>query len=634
MAPAIRSTELRLSYPLYALDFDPQDADCLVVGGGGGPARSGVGNKISVLDTSHEEALQIVSEIELSRDEDSVNTLAVGSRGNDSALLYAGINSAEEDLKKGKNEHFRVFAADLPTKDKTEPKIAELSRSALFSTTDPDTYQRLLRISGQIGAAATGTIGSSKASQIAVFDIPAATSASPSPRLRGKVELVKEATDMDLMQISDDEHQLVYCNDYDICTMIIGKTTSSGPHTIFTIPHDESSGAKHRPTFRCIRSLTADFVLAVANVPKAGGVVLQGYRLPKPSDLGKEGKEGKSRLAMSGHLPKSIPRATGLAVRNLSPPATPSAKQADTQFVIAVTGQDSSITLYTLEHQSIGDINLIANLHPVTTLKGVHLGPISGLTFSPFTPPTKPPSSSKEPLQLKLASIGSMGNTCVVHSLPIELLSSTTTTTTSNNKNNDDNNNNNNNKQPAASTTRYVLALKSLAPSGRSFFLGCALFAAFLALLLQGIMEVKGLSRTRVGARYVTPVRWHSPGLYYGLSEPSTTSPASPVYQHKRSSVAALGILLAAVGGGEGEGGGEGGKPVALKHVEEEGVVVRVVEDGDEEAKKWEALHPDQREAWKEALKKAGHWAEEMGETVFKGVLFGQIGGAVAAMVA
>ena len=36
----------KLNYPLYACDFDPQDSSRIVVGGGGGPGRSGVGNKI------------------------------------------------------------------------------------------------------------------------------------------------------------------------------------------------------------------------------------------------------------------------------------------------------------------------------------------------------------------------------------------------------------------------------------------------------------------------------------------------------------------------------------------------------------------------------------------------------------
>jgi hypothetical protein len=46
MAPLIPSAKATLSYPLYACDFDPLDADRLVVGGGGGAGRSGVGNKI------------------------------------------------------------------------------------------------------------------------------------------------------------------------------------------------------------------------------------------------------------------------------------------------------------------------------------------------------------------------------------------------------------------------------------------------------------------------------------------------------------------------------------------------------------------------------------------------------------
>ncbi|KAL2135527.1 hypothetical protein VTI74DRAFT_8133 [Chaetomium olivicolor] len=615
MAPTIPSTELRLSYPLYALDFDPSDENRLIVGGGGGAARSGVGNKVSVLDTSREDSLQIVSEIELSRDEDSVNTLAIGPHSGDSVLFYTGINSAEEDLKKGKNEHFRVFAAGLPSKTGPEPKIAELSRSALFSTTDTEAYQRILRISGQVGAVATGTIGSSKDAQIAIFDLHRAGSTTVAPKLRGKLELVKEAMDMDMMQISDDEHQLVYCDDYDIYTLIIGKDDTSGPHSIFTMPHDESSGAKGRPSLRCIRFLTPTFVLAVANLPKAGGVVLQGFRLPKTADLGKEEKEGKARLAISAKMPKPVSRATGLAVRNLSPPETPSTKQGDTQFAVAVTGQDSSITLYSLEHQTMRDVNLIANLHPITTLKEVHLGPISGLAFSHFIPPSEPSSpsspasSTQRPPHLKLASIGSMGNTCVVHSLPLR-------------------------KQqgPAGSPPRYVLALKSHGPSAKNFLLGVSIFFALLAILLQGILEIKGLAHPVIGARSITPVSWHSPGRLYNVLEQEPLLAPSPL-----PSTSPAGILdeYRNLAGKEGETYVLHHDDGAAKEGEE--VVVRI-EGHDEErhgkARGWEELHPEQREAWKEKLKRAGHWAEDMGETVFKGILFGEVAGVVGAMVA
>ena len=44
--PTMPCAKITLSYPLYAADFDPQNSDFLLVGGGGGEGRSGVGNKI------------------------------------------------------------------------------------------------------------------------------------------------------------------------------------------------------------------------------------------------------------------------------------------------------------------------------------------------------------------------------------------------------------------------------------------------------------------------------------------------------------------------------------------------------------------------------------------------------------
>jgi hypothetical protein len=46
MALPFPQATIKLDYPLYAVSFDPQDANRIVVGGGGGVGRSGVGNKI------------------------------------------------------------------------------------------------------------------------------------------------------------------------------------------------------------------------------------------------------------------------------------------------------------------------------------------------------------------------------------------------------------------------------------------------------------------------------------------------------------------------------------------------------------------------------------------------------------
>ena len=44
--PPFQKATTELDYPLYAVQFDPEDANRLAVGGGGGASRSGVGNKI------------------------------------------------------------------------------------------------------------------------------------------------------------------------------------------------------------------------------------------------------------------------------------------------------------------------------------------------------------------------------------------------------------------------------------------------------------------------------------------------------------------------------------------------------------------------------------------------------------
>ena len=46
MAPKIPSAKITLSCPLFAADFDPRNPAFLLVAGGGGEGRSGVGNKI------------------------------------------------------------------------------------------------------------------------------------------------------------------------------------------------------------------------------------------------------------------------------------------------------------------------------------------------------------------------------------------------------------------------------------------------------------------------------------------------------------------------------------------------------------------------------------------------------------
>ena len=46
MSFSVAEARIKLSYPIYAADFDPYNSSFLLVGGGGGEGRSGIPNKI------------------------------------------------------------------------------------------------------------------------------------------------------------------------------------------------------------------------------------------------------------------------------------------------------------------------------------------------------------------------------------------------------------------------------------------------------------------------------------------------------------------------------------------------------------------------------------------------------------
>lgn len=598
MAPPFPESKIKLDYPLYGCDFDPLDSTRLFVGGGGGASKTGVGNKISQLDASSLEELTSVGEVALSRDEDNVQNLVVGQRKGKATLLYAGINSSPEDQKAGKNEHLRTFSAEPPSKARSllGPSFAEISRTQLFTTKSPDTYQRLLRLSQpfpgapQLGAVATGIADEA---QIALFDVAADNDVAPKPRC--VLNIGKEAVDMDVIQTSEDSFQLIYCFDYDVFSIDIPKTgkVESEPKRIYTLPHDDSSGL--RPALRCIRYLAPHFAIAVANLPRAGGVVLYGFRLAKPGK-----PDSSARIAVNAKLPKRQgAKATGLAVANLSPAITPGSKQGDAQFVAAVVTSDLAIHLYTLDYQSIGEVDLLANLLPLRTLKGTHANMIANLSFSHFTPPK---SGTGRVQHLKLAST-SVGNTCAVQSIPLRKIIDPATPTRRGGPP----------RQP-----RYVVAMRSRRPSMRGLLLFIAAFVLLLGVLLQGVLEVKGMAKPLVRGHTWLPSSIH-------------TVPAGGLPPHS-------GVLAGLLHGGArgGDGDGDGDVVVVVDAGDAAGGVAAARHDelAHGPARRWEDLGHEQREAWRARLKKGGYWSAEMGETIFKGVLFAELAGAVGAVVA
>ncbi|TQN74407.1 hypothetical protein CSHISOI_01081 [Colletotrichum shisoi] len=588
MASPFETAKITLDYLPYACEFDPQDANRLVVGGGGGANRSGVANKITVIDASARDELRISGEADLSRNEDSVMTLAIGPKKGRTSHVYAGINSSPADVEKGKNEHFRVFGveqskarASAGTGTSTVT-VAELARTALFEHNgiDKDAYQRVLRLSApygdkpQLGAVATGL---AKESQIALFEVSPTSAAAP--KVRGRLDITKEPMDMDVIQTGEDEFQVAYCDDRELFLIKITKTQVDGPHLVYTIQED---GTGAWPTFRSIRFLSPDFIMAGTNIPQRAGSLLLGIRLPT-----KVGEVG--RLSASAKLPRAVTQITTIAARNLSPPSTPGGKIGNAQFLVAAVGQDRSISLFTLEHKVYSTIDLLVDFDFLTTLKEVHPLQITNVALSVFVPP----KTTARPQYVKLASI-SMKNTVVVHSILLKKFTDKDAPIR---------------KGGPPRPQRYAVALQPRRLT-KSRLTVVAFLVLLLAVLVQLSLETAGVSPLRIlPSRHVVA---NAPNEFL-------TSLIGDVHALQGDPI----VIREDV--------------VSPTHIEEDPVPRFQAAVHDEEvygpAVSWEDLAPQQKKLWKEKLSKAGHWTQNMGESVFKGILFGEIAGAVGRAV-
>ncbi|CAI7592714.1 unnamed protein product [Penicillium viridicatum] len=446
MAPTVHSAKLTLSCPLFAADFDPRNNGRLLVGGGGGEGRSG-----SLLDTSRRDEVIEAVELNLSRDEDSVTSLAAAPLVGDEAgslVALAGINSSVEQQKKNNNQHLRAFRFEVPQKTtavagsntqsaegsgKKDTKVIPgkaiaLSQASLFRTKNgpgsSDTYQRVTRLSPwpkgkdgnekhtRIGAVATGLAPSG---EIVFFR---ATETPSEKDVIGRIQLSgnEEAEDLDFVSLehdsekTDDAHGgflVAYTNGPDV--MVGEISSSSRPNSspdvrsIYTIPLPASGARTARPKFRALRFLSPRTLLLLLNAPNRGGSELVLLQLPSA-------KSSKSKILRRRKLPRTLKIGLGLDICQLG--TNPQGQQ---QTVIAASGSDNSIPLFTLEY---GPNRGYSNFRPYTTLRDVHPFSMTKLTFSTFIPPQHPVTSDVGPQNIKLASV-SMGNTVVVHTFPL-----------------------------------------------------------------------------------------------------------------------------------------------------------------------------------------------------------------------
>ncbi|MCJ1306902.1 hypothetical protein MMC25_000546 [Agyrium rufum] len=683
MAITTASAHLALSYPIYAVDFDPQDSDFLLVGGGGGEGRSGVGNKITLLDASRNSKIVELVEINLGREEDNCQSLAYTRSTSSFATIFAGINSSEADHRAGKNEHLRSFRIDYPLKrkkvatekegttvigDGTPRKLESqaISKVGLFKPSDndpPETYQRRIRISiaGQ-SHAPVGVISTSLApeEEIVVFD--ASTDRPDGSSVRGKITLGKkqEVADIDIIEQSEQRnHRVAYCTNHDVYVYDVPWDKSpSDPLFLYTVPHpDVFEAAKTRPTYRSLRLLTPNLILLLQNRPNTAGPELH---LLEVSDSGMS-----SNIILRKKLPRHIKQGTNLAASLL--PASGSSSVV--QHVIAVSGKDCSIHILTLTHDPSKLPSSRLKFQPYTVFRNTHPLEITALVFSTFIPPQPDSQESattntrpKQPV-LKLAS-GSFGNTVVVYTFPLTALPSNSSRTAS---------------EKAPQVKRYVLQTPSESISQNTFSIFmAALVIALGAFFLQAFTEIRGGTPEFLGAK-----GWLSKGLHNTFARPYMFENATIEAPVVVSSMPALEdvrkVWQEAHEGAEdmGERIGEGvemaqlklrdllakrktsaafsgqSKEVAETSTDETDLIIvqdtgpslavstAVVPPGTTKSdevvkvhKKWEELTEDQKRRWKRRLVDAGEWAVEEGESVLKGVVFGQIGGIVGGVVA
>ncbi|KAG8532215.1 uncharacterized protein KY384_003856 [Bacidia gigantensis] len=652
MAPPYATAQITLKCPLYASDFDPQTNGFLLVGGGGGEGRSGVGNKITLLNAFKKYEISEVVEIGLSRDEDSVTSLAFAQTTELWASAFAGINSSTKDQEAGKNQHLRSFLLEYPPRRKagaSEGDIAPAQEEApesrgqtkalgkiSYFTPDqssrPETFQRVLRLSKRpqgngprLGAVATGL---APIGEIVLF--AADTNSPTSKDIRARIRLGKkeEAADIDILAAlgeEDDGFLVAYCTDYDIytaeCSYSKGGDRELVPRCIQSNPHpDVFAASKARPKFRSIRFLTPTLLLILQNLPSSAG-----------SELLLMTTQGQ--LVLRKRLHKKIKSGIALAVASLPYPSSSSANsQKLIQHAIAIAGADTSITILTLDHKPSGPYkNLKFKSHLFLT--SVHPTSITSLTFS--TPPYKQNPAST-----------SIANTCVVHTLPLSPYPSR--------KRNED---------PIPS---YVLRVPK-AGRGKATETMFSLFMAVLAIavasfFLQTFTEIRGGVPEMIGAK-----KWLSKGLYEQWVLPFEGEGMGRLERNALLGRPEMRRARGEVGisggeGGGGEGGGEATKltdlvekrKAALGQGELHEIVIHQpsgetkgtedmkvglhhpnhIIDRHPKAKKWEEMLPSERERWKKRLQEAGHWAADEGETVLKGIFFSGVAGAVGAAVA
>ena len=588
-----------------------------------------------MLDVSDRSTISTVANIDLPRDQDSVQSLSSLATA-DGLITLAGINASQENQNAGKNDHFRSFEIKYPPRKKQKTneeqgQVTPLGKTSLFTPTPSaksETYQRLLRLSPalkrangskRIGAIATGL---AKKAELVVFNATTSTPGSDDVIARITPDGGAEVADLDIATSGVNEFSLAYCTDYDLheqtyqydFTKKQVQKMPKGPRRIHQMPApDVSESPASRPKFRGLRFLDPQNVVALLNKPSRKGAELRVYHL-YPT--------GPATMTLQMTLPSHIKQAVSLDVCVLD-----ADKMGNRQVVVAVAGQDISIVLYTINYKRSTDT--FSRFRTLQTFKNVHPQQMTKLCLSPFHSPVRAPnpdesSGSEEktqtsvpahpgPQYIRLASV-SYGNTVVVDTFPLSPL------------------------EPSNKDSRYVLS----SPSDERFQKAAYIYFAFalpllLAYLVHYLMypDVSAittvLNKLPVGVRHYLPNGKPGATAVQSFGNKVHSTAASIVANDIPTAVPGKQTLqdLLSVPGSE-------KNALVVRHdPANTGVAVDVHPDKKAvpaehaEAKHWDDLSDAHKAEWREKLISAGIWAEHEGEKVLKGVLFSTYAGLV-----
>ncbi|KAA8643138.1 hypothetical protein EYZ11_007886 [Aspergillus tanneri] len=531
MAPSIPSAKLTLSCPLFAADFDPRNPDFLLVAGGGGESRSG-----TLLDTSKRHEISEVVDIELSRDEDSVTSLATAHASDDSIIALAGINSSIAEQERGNNAHLRSFQIDYPPRRqlgaasadegastekeiqaaalRQQRKTSALSRVPLFRTKPgaTGTYQRITRLSPWRNAesprVAAITTGLAPSGEIVFFNASTTTPNASDVIGRIRLDSDEEAEDVDIIRSPADGKFLVaYTNGVKVFTCQISPDVRSNASPdvacVYTTPLPEKT-PKTRPKFRALRFISPTTLALLQNAPDRQGCELVLLDLRPTASFPKS----SASVVRRKKLRRAMKIGLGLDVCRLG--TKPETQQ---QVAIAVAGSDLSIEVLTLESNPEGGHG---KLRPYTTLREVHPFSMTKICFSPFSPPPQPVTPETPPQYIKLASI-SLGNTVVVHTFPLSP------------------------SPPSSRTPRYVLVMPYDVDAWTSLSSGLVALFSIMAVcfLVLAFTEIRGVMPPYLGV-----TEWLPPDVREPFVRPYNTPPPGQQSALVSSAVPTMEVLF------------------------------------------------------------------------------------------